>query len=72
MIERLLLLALIVGGITVVLHTVVDGVRRWLCAGELLARYQARASRSVPFSELWPDIWTDRPYGFFLPEDVGA
>jgi hypothetical protein len=70
MIEVLGLPAVIIG-----LLMFVNGIvsmRRRFGSRQLLRRYQARAHRSVVLSQLFPEPWADRPYGFFLPKDVGA
>lgn len=64
--------ASVASGISTVLFIVVSGVRRIVGTNQLRRRYQARAHRSVPLSELFPGPWADRPYGSYRPEDIGT
>lgn len=64
--------ASIASGVSTVVFVVIGARRRMAGANELLRRYQARAHRSVPLSELDPGPWADRPYGTYRPEDIGT
>lgn len=64
--------ASVVSGVVTLAFVIGGGIRRMKAANHLLRRYQARAHRSVPLSELDPDPWADRPYGTYRPEDIGT